>query len=976
MFYPSSNERMSQGLPKKGTMKKICTTLLIAFATYSYAQILNTQLNEIHYGAGSSPYNLIRLNDLIIFAASRNADEGLEPWVYNTATQKSTLLKDIFAGHNSGIPSNSIFVKLNNKVYFLAQQNYSEYQIWETNGTPAGTVKRQDINSNYSINEFVVVGNKIFYYQNRELWAFDTVSNNLSLLKTFEYSGDVKLYPYNNQLIFAANDGISGKEIWKSDGTVAGTSLVKDIAPNSGSSISDFKMLTLNNGKFYFMANTANGYVLYESDGTMAGTNPLLPMQNTPQLEGASGGDYFVFMGFNASGGSEPWISDGTVAGTKILKDIYPGTTSSMSINQKFLKLGNKIYFDNNTNGISPGYGNYIWETDGTEAGTVLFNTPTNNVLYRTSSDEQYLILTKPNEWNRFWITNGNSAQTFEMSTIGMTAANGVVDYNSKVYLAGSSSKNGMELYSLDPSAQSAVLASDISRYESSSPHSYELLNNDLIFIAADRESNSQFYKRNKTTQQITRFTNFTYGSFGQGMYTNFKDSLFKVGNFLYTKNNTPNPVSGFYRTDGTSANSAVIPTGNTVIYDNSFYVNLNDNTLLFSGYNNVLGTELWKIDNNSDTAVLVKDISTESMGSMYNTDSKTTVLNGFAYFVAKQDGKLGIWKSDGTEANTTKTIQVNFQDGTDGNIKVVGSLNNKLFYSTRKEGFSNISNTELFASNGDLASSVLLRSHSDLYGSANINSDTEILNNKLFYAVTGYPSGLYFTDGTVAGTTQVSPVNFFGDVKFKKCGNQLFFTNNNSTELLKTDGTTAGTVSLGANFSAIKDMTCVNNYLYFLNGDSQKVWRSNGISTGTVPLDIFITNDDNQLLANENILKMGTDNEKLFLTIYTKEHGNELYTVTDPLPVYLVVNDAVSGAKNVSPGIQVYPNPVSDEFALKVKDDTKIESLKLFDASGKLVKNISDFNGKVNISELTSGIYFLKTKTNKGEFLNKILKK
>lgn len=170
--------------------------------------------------------------------------------------------------------------------------------------------------------------------------------------------------------------------------------------------------------------------------------------------------------------------------------------------------------------------------------------------------------------------------------------------------------------------------------------------------------------------------------------------------------------------------------------------------------------------------------------------------------------------------------------------------------------------------------------------------------------------------------------------------------------------------------------MTCVNNYLYFLNGDSQKVWRSNGISTGTVPLDIFITNDDNQLLANENILKMGTDNEKLFLTIYTKEHGNELYTVTDPLPVYLVVNDAVSGAKNVSPGIQVYPNPVSDEFALKVKDDTKIESLKLFDASGKLVKNISDFNGKVNISELTSGIYFLKTKTNKGEFLNKILKK
>ncbi|WP_378105697.1 T9SS type A sorting domain-containing protein [Chryseobacterium sp. sg2396] len=959
-------------------MKKICTTLLMAFSMYSYAQTLNTQLNEIHYGAGSSPYNLIRLNDLIIFAASRNTDEGLEPWVYNTATQKPTLLKDIFAGQNSGIPSNSIFVKLNNKVYFLAQQNYSGYQIWETDGTPAGTVKRQDINSNYSIDEFAVVGNKIFYYQNKELWVFDTGSNNLSLLKTFEYSGNVKLYSYNNQLIFAANDGISGKEIWKSDGTVAGTSLVKDIAPNSGSSISnDFKMLTLNNGKFYFMANTATGYVLYESDGTTAGTNPLLPMQNSPQLEGASGGDYFVFTGFSATnGGFEPWISDGTVAGTKILKDIYPGTTSSMSINQKFLKVGNKIYFDSNANGINPGYGNYIWETDGTENGTVLFNTPANNMLYGKSSEGQYLILTKPNEGNRFWITNGNAAQTFEMSALGMTAANGVVDFNSKLYLAGSSPKNGMELYSLDPSAQSAVLASDISRYESSSPHSYELLNDDLVFIATDREFNSQFYKRNKTTQQITRFTNFTYGSFGPGMYTNFNDTLFKVGNFLYTKNNTPNPVSGFYRTDGASANSVVISTGNTVVYDNSFYVNLNDNTLLFSGYNNVLGTELWKIDNNSNTVVLVKDISTESMGSMYNTDPKTTVLNGFAYFVAKQNGKLGVWKSDGTEANTIKTIQINFQDGSDGNIKVVGNLNNKLLYSTRKEGSTNTSNTELFASNGDLASAVLLKSHSELYSSSSIDSDTEILNNKLFYVVKGYPGGLYSTDGTVAGTTQVSPVNFFGDVKFKKCGNQLFFTNNNATQLLKTDGTTAGTVSLGANFSAIKDMACTNNYLYFLNGDSQKVWRSNGTPAGTASLDIFVTNDDNQLLANENILKMATDNEKLFLTIYTKQHGNELYTVIDPLPVYLAVNDADAHTKTVDPQIQIYPNPVSGEFSLKIRNDVTIESLKLFDTSGKLMKNIPDFNGKVNISGLSSGIYFLKIKTSKGEFLSKILKK
>jgi ELWxxDGT repeat protein len=958
-------------------MKKIYTTVLIAFSLYSYAQnLLNTQLNEIHYGSGSSPYNLTKLNDLIIFAASRNTDEGLEPWVYNSTTQKSTLLKDIFAGHNSGIPANSIFVKLNNKIYFLAQQNFSGYQIWETDGTPAGTVKKQDINSNYSIDELVVVGDKIFYYQNKELWSYDTAANSLSLLKTFEYSGNVKLYSYNNQLIFAANDGISGKEVWKSDGTVVGTSLVKDIAPNNGSSISsDFKILELNNGKFYFIANTGSGFGLYESDATSSGTVFIKSIYGIGELNGASAGDYFVFQGFDpANGGIEPWVSDGTTAGTTILKDIYPGNTSSMG-NGKFIKINNKIYFDSNANGINPGYGNYIWETDGTEAGTVLFSTPTNNVLHGKSSDGQHLILTKPNEWNRFWITNGNSTQTFEITTIGMTAANGVVDLNSKLYLAGTTAKHGMELYFLNPLTQEATLASDISRYESSSPHSYDMLNDNLIFIAADREFNNQIYKRNKSTQQISRITNFS-GSFTPGMYTDFNDTFFKVGSYFYTRNNTPYPISIFYRTDGTSANSLSIPTGSTSIYDTSLFANLNDNTLLFSGYNNVIGTELFKIDNNSNTPVLVKDISTDDMGSMYNTDSKTAVLNGYAYFVAKENGKLAIWKSDGTEAGTSKAIQVSFQNGGDGNIKVFGNLNNKLLFTTRKENYSNTSNTELYASNGDLASAVLLKSHSDQYGSASFSKETEIFNNKLFYIVTGYPAGLYSTDGTVTGTTEVASMNFFGDVKLKKCGNQLFFTNNNSTQLWKTDGTNAGTLSLATNLGGVKDMICANDYLYFLNGSSQKVWRSNGSSTGTLPLDIFITNDENQLLPNENILKMATDDEKLFFTIYTKNHGNELYTVTDPLPVYLAVNNQTLTEKNIAPAIQVYPNPVSDEFSLRVQNDHKIESLKLFDASGKLMKDVLNYNGKVNVSEFSAGIYFLKIKTNKGEFLSKILKK
>lgn len=957
-------------------MKKNYISLLIVVSAYFQAQnVLNTSLNEINYGESSSPANLFKLNDQIIFSAERNNLEGRELWSYNSVTQKSTLLKDIWAGHMSGMSSAPYFNKINNKIYFIASDNSSYKQIWETDGTAAGTQKVKDLTSNYETIA-QVAGNKFFIFSNNALSVYNPVNNELTLLKTFEYtSGTMKLETFNNQLFLAANDGASGKEIWKSDGTVAGTTLLKDIAIGNGSSISnEFKVLTLNNGKFYFIANTATGYQLYESNGTTSGTVSLMPVQSIYELNGASAGNYFTFVGFDSTnGGMEPWISDGTVLGTKLLKDILPGNSSSMAINNsKFFKVNNKIYFDTYSNGQLSG--SYIWETDGTTAGTVLFNTPTNNVLYGLSSEAQHLILTKPNEWNRFWLANGNSAQTFEITQVGMPSNNSFVDLNSKIYLTGNNAKYGMELFSVNPVSSEVALASDISHSSSSSPHSYGLLNTNLIFIASDREFNNQFYKRDKITQQISRLTNFTSGTSSVGMFTNFNDTFFKVGNFFYTKNSTLNPINGLYRTDGTSANSVSVSTGNTSIYDTSFFVNLNDNTLLFSGYDNVVGTELWKVDNNSNTAVLVKDISTDNMGSMYNTDSKTTVLNGFAYFVAKENGKSGIWKSDGTSANTLKAVQYNFQNGSDGNIKVVGSLNNKLLYSTRKENFNNTSNTELFASNGDYASSVLLRSHSDLYGSANISNDTEIFNNKLFYAVTGYPSGLYSTDGTIAGTTEVSPINFFGNVQFKKCGNQLFFTNNNSTELWKTDGTTIGTTSLGANFPGIKDMTCVNNYLYFLNGDSQKVWRSNGVAGNVTPLDLLITNDD-QLLANENILKLATDNEKIYLTIFTKDHGNELYTVTDSLPTYLATNEVISN-NGSSVDIKIYPNPVTDSFSIKLPGNLKIKEIEIFDTSGKLVKNSISQSDKIDVSYLSSGIYFIKAKTDKGIFVSKFIKK
>ena len=181
--------------------------------------------------------NGVVLNGVLFFPRRRRV-HGIELWRTDGTSTGSALVRISIPGAASPIHREVAF---NGAVFFIASDGASGIELWKTDGTEAGTVRVKDINPGPAS-------------------AFSNVGTD------FEVSG--------GQLFFAATNGVSGAELWKTDGTAAGTVLVKDI--NSGSADSmylPFNVLTNVNGTLFFRATTpANGYELWKSDGTAGGT--------------------------------------------------------------------------------------------------------------------------------------------------------------------------------------------------------------------------------------------------------------------------------------------------------------------------------------------------------------------------------------------------------------------------------------------------------------------------------------------------------------------------------------------------------------------------------------------------------------------------------------------------------------------------------------------------------------------------------
>ncbi len=429
-------------------MKNIFTTLsILLFSTMistaqneKIAKFYDTEAGRGYYSIGTDN---AYIGDSILIFQMWSDDAGYELWRTNGTATGTYMVKDITTGTDnydsplSGFPE--YFSAFDGKVYFRATDGSHGFELWSTDGTDEGTAMVKDI--------------------------YEGGSGSLNPTST------TKFIAYKDELYFAAKSSSDrGFELWKTDGTEAGTVLVKDILSEDGKS-SDPKELIVFNDLLFFVAKTNNNnYEIWYTDGTGTGTVRLsnLPDNERPKTEEMMVfKDMLIFKG-QLDNGLELWKTDGTEAGTMEIKDINPGTGWGAPYGDKMVELNGELFFKGETEDL----GYELWKTDGTEAGTVLVkdinpgmdgsnpysSTPSFLCVY---DNKVFFAARNSDSGTQLWASDGTAEGTvlyFGHSDNGTWSPRDLLVMNNRFYFTLNSSAYGQPyLYSMGSSTETPV---------------------------------------------------------------------------------------------------------------------------------------------------------------------------------------------------------------------------------------------------------------------------------------------------------------------------------------------------------------------------------------------------------------------------------------------------------------------------------------------------------------------------------------
>lgn len=318
--------------------------------------------------------------------------------------------------------------------------------------------------------------------------------DHVQLLGSVEPVGDLKEggssgAALGGRFFFAGYTPATGTELWVTDGTRAGTRMVKDLDPGEPDGYPrDF---TTFRGKIYFAASDAFGEEFWVSDGTAAGTRRLKdirPGDGSSQPTELTVAGARLFFSARGPDGTELWVSDGTNPGTRQVRDLWPGGGSSYPYG--ITRYGDKVVFA--AEPLEEVRKPYV--SDGTAAGTYRLDNAGNLDLdpryFAVVGTRIFFAAVDDGTWgNELWHSSGRPGDALILKDIHSGGGSSFPAYltpiGNRLVFAATTATHGNELWRTDGTTAGTVQLRDIWPGDGSSyPEAFFRAGDDVYFNA------------------------------------------------------------------------------------------------------------------------------------------------------------------------------------------------------------------------------------------------------------------------------------------------------------------------------------------------------------------------------------------------------------------------------------------------------------------------------------------------------------
>jgi len=608
---------------------------------------------------------------------------------------------------------------------------------------------------------------------------------------------------------------VSGDEpaLWVSDGTARGTRPLVQIGRGPATITPVAPTLP-----FLIVDDGRHGRQLWFTDGTAGGTRQLthFPVRDAfggmlPVMKVV--GQHWAFFADDGMHGRELWLTDGvhgTAAGTHLLADLCPGacgTTGELLLTLPAVApLPGRLLLT----AQAPGLGNELWVTDGTAAGTALVRDlcdgpcdadprePT--VSYFT---DFYGVATftaaTPDGRRALWRSDGTPEGTARLTPPGVTASTGIqLTFFGDNPFAASDAAFGDEIWTTGGTPETTAIWRDLQSEEDigSYPLPVAAAGSKLLFTGFDPLHKRQLWTSDGTEAGTVRIPVLAPNP------DFFKPPAASLGEkAVFVARGRGAAKTALWGTDGSAAGTVPLTPPDVEAGEaGGFYFTpyaLGGTRALFFAKDAEHGSELWVSEGTPATTHLVVDLAPGPQ-SIDVAESLQATLRGQMVFGRRDDGDGRLWLTDGTAEGTRRMVDAYpfLAPIEQANSFALAEVQGKLFFIGRIPGDDGSGVDQLWISDwtaaGTHATDLV-----DIHGGETFFFPTA---SRLYIEDFLADGSLAFwvTDGTPGGTTLLPmssdpsstappPIVF---------GERLVLTNERD-QLMATDGTATGTFVL-----------------------------------------------------------------------------------------------------------------------------------------------------------------------------------